>query len=119
MSAELFLQIFGQMIVLVGLVAGAFKSLMTRMDTQNKELEGRTDAQITALHERVNSVKDEYVKRVDLDRDLNSLRDLILSIKQDTHQVMSSIKDDNHRQMEQINQRLDQLAISVANCGSD
>lgn len=93
--------------------------LVNRMDSQHKELEDQMNGQVVALHERVNVVKDEYVKRVDLDRDLSGLKELILSIKADTHKAMGDIKSDQHQMMTQINSRLDALAGAVANIGSN
>ena len=88
---------------------GTVRYLIGRMDSQTGELNKKIEAEVFNLHSRVNGVKDDYVKRVDVDRDLNNLYRLIESIKADNATAMREIREDQHRVMEQINTRLDKL----------
>lgn len=92
---------------------GTVRYLIGRMDSQAGALTAKIEAEVTALHNRVNGVKDDYVKRVDVDRDLNNLYRLIESIKADNATAMREIREDQHRVMEQINTRLDKLTALV------
>ena len=56
------------------------------------------DKAISSVHRRIDDVKDTYVKRVDLDRDINSM-----------HTSLTSIKTDIHMQTSEMNIRLDRL----------
>lgn len=67
------------------------KYLISRQDNHKNEV----NANVLELHKRVNYMKDDlsahYVKRVDLDRDLAGLKELILSVKSDTHTMTERI----------------------------
>ncbi|WP_273795179.1 hypothetical protein [Brucella intermedia] len=55
------------------------------------------------LHERVNRVRDEYVRRVDLDDHIRQLRD-----------SMKEMRDETREGQKEMNKRLDQLLAMLA-----
>lgn len=69
-------------------------SMQTTMSTQHEDHK----EDITGLHERINEIRDQYVKRVDLDRDLTNI-----------YGMLNSIKEDIRGQTDAMNQRLDRL----------
>lgn len=71
-----FLTIVGIFIGLVAQAAGVIRWMNAKIDSKHLEYHG----EITALHQRVNEVKDTYVKRVDLDRDLNRIYEMVAEV---------------------------------------
>src|SRR5690606_12942844 len=70
---------------------------------------GRMDAhrdaassEIKGLHERINEVKDQYVKRADIDRDLMHIQHTVTDMKNDVNVQMSG-----------MNNRLDMLISTL------
>lgn len=86
----------------VALIA-AFRSL----STSQKSAEDRLGAAIKdgddQLHERVNRVRDEYVRRVDLDDHVRQLRD-----------GMKEMRDETREGLKGTNHRLDQVLAVLA-----
>lgn len=76
--------------ILLGVGASYFK--LAKWMTQ------KLDDELNIVHKRINEVRDEYVKRVDLDRDLTNL-----------YAMLNSIKDDIRAQTNSVNQRLDKF----------
>lgn len=86
---------------------GLIRFFINRIDETNQRIQEQLDEHVKELHNRVNGVKDTYVSRQELDREMGSLKDLIVSIKTDTHSALIEIKNDQHRMLLQINSRLD------------
>lgn len=82
--------------ILIGVSASYFK--LAKWMTQKIDLE------LSQVHKRINEVRDEYVKRVDLDRDLTNL-----------YAMLNSIKDDIRAQTNSVNQRLDKFLEALVN----
>ena len=77
------------------------KMIHSKSEAANKMLIDKsesTDKSLSAVHRRIDDVKDSYVKRVDLDRDLSAM-----------HTVLGSIKGDLNNQTGEVNNRLDRL----------
>lgn len=68
----------------------------------------KIDSEINSVHKRIDNVKDTYVKRADLDRDLVNL-----------YAMLNSIKDDIRAQTENVNQRLDRFLDVVIKTRQD
>lgn len=70
---------------------GIVRFLISRMDKHRED----SQREITAVHDRINLVKDEYVKRTDIDRDLahisRSLTDLNTSLNTQMTNVANRI----------------------------
>lgn len=81
----------------------AFRSL----STSQKSAEDRLGAAIKdgddQLHERVNRVRDDYVRRVDLDGHVSQLRE-----------GMKELKDETRDSAKETNKRLDQVLAVLA-----
>lgn len=84
--------------------------LMRRQDEHRAALEKKIDEHkkeaVTdsgALHNRINEVKDSYVKRSDLDREFTNLQ-----------KNMSDMKLDFHTALVGINQRMDQMLTLIS-----
>jgi len=80
--------------ILLGVGASYFK-LVRWMTT-------KIDSELSSVHKRIDDVKDTYVKRVDLDRDLTNL-----------YSMLNSIKDDIHAQTASVNLRLDRFLDAI------
>jgi Leucine-rich repeat (LRR) protein len=84
---------------------GLTRFLISRMDSQKEKLESQIEknrtessAENKLVHDRINTVKDQYVKREDIDRDLA--------------QIQRSVSDVNanvNAQMSGVNNRLDHI----------
>lgn len=73
----------------------------SKFDTHRElidEKHNKAEASFVGLHQRINKVKDDYVKKVDLDKDLNRLQ-----------QSLVDIKIDIHKETSEMNSRLDRL----------
>lgn len=98
----------GNMLTVIGLVFGLCTQAVLTVNWMNKKFDEHrniieeryrdTENALNHLNERINKVKDEYVKRVDLDRDLSVI-----------NTSLSSIKIDIHRQTAEMNSRMDRL----------
>lgn len=76
-------------------VGGAYFKLV-------KWMSSKLETELNSVHKRINDVRDQYVKRVDLDRDLTNL-----------YAMLNSIKDDIRAQTDSVNQRLDRFLDAV------
>ena len=101
------LTIVGLAIAIGGSFLGAFKWIVTRIEQRHTEAVKLTEdrhteamSQINHVHTRVNQVKDEYVKRSDLDRDFKALEKRMES----TERAISDHAG-------QTNQRLDRMLM--------
>jgi hypothetical protein len=73
---------------------GIIQFMLRRID-ENRD---HSDREVVELHERINVVKDQYVKRTELDREFAVLQ-----------KYMTDIKDDFHRGLAGVGQRIDQV----------
>jgi hypothetical protein len=76
--------------------------LEKKLDDKVKAFGDRSGTDITTLHNRINDVKDTYVKRTELDRDFINLQ-----------KSMSDMKGDLHRAIDGMNLRFDQLVSLI------
>ena len=76
---------------IVGSVGASYIGLVRWMTT-------KIDSELKEVHKRINEVRNDYVKRVDLDRDLVNL-----------YAMLNSIKDDIRAQTDSVNIRLDKF----------
>jgi CHASE3 domain sensor protein len=99
---------------LIGLAAGlggtftvaliaTFRSLSASMQNGEDRLAASLKEGDDQLHERVNRVKDEYVRRVDLDDHVRQLRD-----------GMKEMRDETREGLKETNKRLDQVLAVLA-----
>lgn len=72
--------------------------MISRMDS-HREL---TNTEINKLHDRINTVKDDYVKRVDIDRDLSHIQSTVTEMNNNMNAAMSG-----------MNNRLDMLISTL------
>jgi hypothetical protein len=70
-------------VAIATIVIGAFRSLSGRMDRNDGELRHAIKVGDDGLHERINRVKDEYVRRVDLDQRLQHFQEIQAEIRTD------------------------------------
>lgn len=106
------------MLTIVGIILGiCFQAILTvnwmnsKFDVHRKMMSDRHDADdkaLSAVHRRIDDVKDTYVKRVDLDRDINAL-----------HTTLNSIKSDINGQTSEMNNRLDRLLTMLIGTGKE
>lgn len=106
------------MLTIVGIILGlCFQAILTvnwmntKFDAHRKMMSDRHDADdkaLSAVHRRIDDVKDTYVKRVDLDRDISAL-----------HSTLAAIKVDIHSQTSEMNCRLDRLLTMLMDSGQD
>lgn len=101
------LTILGLAVAFGGAFLGAFKWIITRVETRHTEAINLTETRhkeamthISQVHTRVNEVKDEYVKRSELDRDFKALERRMESTER-------AISD----HAAQTNQRLDRMLM--------
>jgi hypothetical protein len=99
------LTILAVVLGITGSIWGSIRWLISSTEKNIKDLRDSMQSAISSqgedignLHERINEVKDHYVKRVDLDRDLTNI-----------YGMLNSIKDDIRGQTDAMNQRLDRL----------
>lgn len=86
----------------VALIA-AFRSLSTSQKSAEDRLATAIKDGDDQLHERVNRVRDEYVRRVDLDDHVRQLRD-----------GMKEMRDETREGLKETNKRLDQVLAVLA-----
>lgn len=101
------LTIIGLALAFGGALLGGFKWIITRVETRHTEAINLTESRhkeamghISQVHTRVNEVKDEYVKRSELDRDFKALERRMESTER-------AIAD----HAAQTNQRLDRMLM--------
>jgi len=97
--------VLGFTLAIAGQTWAIIHYLINRMDRQKKEIEDKIDAdkkdsvrEDSNLHNRINEVKDHYVKRTELDREFSTLQ-----------KGMTDMKADFHIAMQGINTRIDQV----------
>lgn len=85
---------------LLSLLIAAFNRLAGRIDRSGADLRSKIDTGHAELHARVNKVKDEYVRRDDLDRhmvridgNVNELRREISAAHKDTNDRLDKIME--------------------------
>lgn len=104
MTADDFRWIIGIAVTVVisvgGLLAAAFRSISSRIDTQMVSLRAHADTQVAELHGRVNKVKDDYVRRDDMDKhmtridgNVNELRREFRDSHEDTNRKLDAIME--------------------------
>lgn len=82
----------------IGLLIAAFRVLSGRIDTTKDEAKKGDDA----LHERINRVRDEYVKRIDLDGHMARMETNVKELREETREGTR-----------EINRRLDQVLTTL------
>jgi len=88
---------------IIGISASMIVSFIIALIAAFRSLSEKINAGDTQLHERVNRVKDDYVRRIDLDGHVNQLRE-----------GMKELKDETRDSAKETNKRLDQvLAVLV------
>lgn len=103
------LTILAVVLGITGSIWGSIRWLISSTEKNIKDLRDSMQSVISSqhedhkedvnnLHERINEIKDHYVKRVDLDRDLTNI-----------YGMLNSIKEDIRGQTDAMNQRLDRL----------
>lgn len=63
--------------------------MIGRMDS-HREI---TNTEINKIHDRINAVKDDYVKRVDIDRDLSHIQSTVTEINNNVNSQMSGMNN--------------------------
>lgn len=81
-----------------GTLIAAFRALASRIDTAKDDAKKGDDT----LHDRVNRVRDEYVKRVDLDGHMARME---TNVKE--------LRDETREGTREINRRLDQVLTTL------
>lgn len=71
------------------------------------------------LHERINGVKDEYVKRSELDRDLNAINKTLALMREDFRDGVAQIQNIQKEQALEINKRFDLMAGNLIRAVKD
>lgn len=85
-------------IALATVLIGAFRALSSRIETALLTAKAGDDQ----LHERVNRVRDEYVKRVDLDGHMARMEASVKELREETREGTR-----------EINRRLDQVLTTL------
>lgn len=91
----------GQVIALIG-VAGTIVSIVVAIVASHRTTADKIQKGDDALHERINRVRDEYVRRVDLDGHMARIE---TNVKE--------LRDENREGTRDINRRLDQMLTSL------
>lgn len=81
-----------------GTLIAAFRSLTARVETATATAKEGDDQ----LHERINRVRDEYVKRVDLDGHMTRMETTVKELREETREGTK-----------EINRRLDQVLTTL------
>lgn len=63
--------------------------MIGRMDSHRDT----TNAEFSKLHDRINIVKDDYVKRVDIDRDLSHIQHTVTEMNNNMNAAMSGMNN--------------------------
>lgn len=71
-----------------GIAAGAFRAMSARLDRQTEKLARAIGDGDDKLHERINRVRDDYVRRVDLDGHLSRFDKNFDEIRRDLKQLL-------------------------------
>lgn len=74
-----------------GMLVAAFRALSAKIDESNDDLAKTLKEGDDALHERVNRVRDEYVKRVDLDSHLNRIDQTLREVRDEQREMNRSL----------------------------
>lgn len=91
----------GQVIALIG-VAGTIVAIVSAIVASHRSTSDKIQKGDDALHERINRVRDEYVRRVDLDGHMARIE---TNVKE--------LREENREGTRDINRRLDQILTSV------
>lgn len=86
-----------------GLLLGAFYRIVSKIDDGHDNLSKNIKDGDDALHERVNRVRDEYVRRADLDGHIQRLDKNVDDLRSDIKQSRA-----------EMNQRLDALIAAMS-----
>lgn len=97
-EASTIIQLLGFMVALGFQTWAIVRYMIARMDHHREKHEQA----IVDLHNRLNGVKDDYVKRSDLDRDIINLQGKVVELKSDINLQMNS-----------FGQRLDSLVHAL------
>lgn len=88
--------------------------MISRMDAHKEKIEEKitnlqqdSNSDVTAIHNRINEVKDQYVKRTDIDRDLAQM-----------NRSISDVNQSLNMQMTGVNTRLDTIIHAISKPGS-
>ena len=97
--------LIGTTLAFVSLVGGIIardRNLMAMLEDMKDQLRGHTTRTGNELHERVNSVKDEYVRRVDLDGHIVRIE-----------KSMDGLRADAKTHNDAVNTRLDHILTQL------
>jgi uncharacterized membrane protein YdfJ with MMPL/SSD domain len=83
---------------IAGIAIAAFRATANKID----DVAGKIKAGDDALHERINRVRDEYVKRIDLDGYMERMEETVKELRTETHEGTR-----------EINHRLDQVLTTL------
>lgn len=76
---------------MAGIIVGAFRSLSGKMDRNDRDVRISVKEGNDALHERVNRVRDEYVRRADLDDRLKHLQETQTEMRADIKAIRDTL----------------------------
>lgn len=81
------LSVLGLMLALAVQTWAIMRFMISRMDGHSDKQEEK----IAAIHTRINEVKDQYVKRTDIDRDLAQMNRSIADVNQSLNMQMTGV----------------------------
>lgn len=85
-------------LAIAGIAIAAFRATASKID----DVAGEIKTGDAALHERINRVRDEYVKRVDLDGHMERMEETVKELRAETREGTR-----------EINRRLDQVLTTL------
>ncbi|MDG4894611.1 hypothetical protein P9272_13620 [Mesorhizobium sp. WSM4976] len=91
----------GEVIALIG-VAGTIVAIVSAIVASHRSTSDKIQKGDEQLHDRINRVRDEYVRRVDLDTHMARIE---TNVKE--------LREENREGTRDINRRLDQILTSV------
>lgn len=104
----------GLLLAIAAQTWGLVQFMLKRIEDQRKDFESRMhrvedeyDKEVEQLHLRVNQVRDEYVKRQELDRELEALTRNLADLKVDFHRSMENISGQNNHIIAILSRRPD------------
>ena len=81
----------GVVLSIAGIAIGAFRSMSGRLDKAVEKIEGSMKHEDDRLHERVNRVRDEYVRRDDFDKSMERVDGTLRDIREDQKKMIDML----------------------------
>ena len=110
--------LIGTAVVLIlsfsGTIITAFSNLSTRIKKGDDALAALQKQEDDRLHERINRVRDEYVRRDDLDKDITMLERGLDQLRNEMRETTKSLREDMRANTAATNDRLDKLIAIFA-----